>query len=415
MNAHVNETYGNNKYVINFMQSSFSNEIIPKNFLVEIYSKIIKKESDSLVYRQPGGDEDLRKLIAKYYLNNVNKANKILITSGAQQGLYILLKNLQKKLHKKITIAIEEYSYIGFAEIIESLKFNVIRIPINNDGLDLDFFNKILKKKSIDILYVIPDLQNPTGIIYKKSNRKKIMELQKQYEFSIVEDICYRDFIPDNQRTQLIANNIKNGYIVGSFSKTISPAFRIGWLYTNNDFFSLLMLKREVDLFSSFINQRVVMIFFRDFYREYTNILRRYVEIKNKYFYYLLIKNKINHFYKINVNNLGIHFWLEKLKGKNLPIINFQKNGLIVGHGIFFHEKNNNHLRFCTSHLTIDELRKSVTLLVPLLTNNNIKSINTNTDNFIHLLYKVKISAILIKLKILEIKKIIRLKYNLYL
>ena len=176
--------------------------------------------------------------------------DEILITSGSLQGLDLVNTLL---LGKGDTILIEKETYGGALTRLAKFGVNIIGIPLDDDGMRMDALKATLeelKGKGITpkYIYTIPTVQNPTGSIMPEARRREMIALAREYKTLIFEDECYSDLVWSNTRPPAI-HALAGGegvIFVGSFSKTIGPALRVGYIVAKWDILArILGLKQD--------------------------------------------------------------------------------------------------------------------------------------------------------------------------
>ena len=229
-------------------------------------------------YALSNGIQSLREKIADFYNEEgfETNAKNILITTGSQQGLFIIAKYFESK-----EIIIEKPSYLGAVNIFKSNKLQMQPIDLESDGIDIQQFEEQYSKTKF--AYLIPDFQNPKGSLYSQEKRDAIAKIVQNNGGYIIEDAPYSELYFD-QKSQNISKDIPNNSLhLGSFSKTLSPALRIGWIRANEEIINeLLKIKETIDLHSSGISQCILDEYLADSsrYKNHLNNLRN--EYKNK-------------------------------------------------------------------------------------------------------------------------------------
>jgi 2-aminoadipate transaminase len=188
-------------------------------------------------------------------------ADDILIVSGSLQALDLVNHTL---LARGDTVIVEQDSYQGALNRLTRLGVNMVGIPLDDDGMRMDALAAALedlKGKNIQpkYIYTIPTVQNPTGTIMPESRRLELLRLSQHYGVPIFEDDCYADLIWDGERPPAIyAMSEKGGVIhIGSFSKSIAPALRVGFIVAPWDVMSR-MLALKTDAGSGALEQMVL-------------------------------------------------------------------------------------------------------------------------------------------------------------
>jgi len=161
-------------------------------------------------------------------------ADDILIVSGSLQALDLVNATL---LARDDTVIIEQDTYQGALNRLTRLGVNVVGIPLDREGMRMEALAAALedlKRGGITpkYIYTIPTVQNPTGTIMPEARRHELLKLAEQYAVPVFEDDCYADLIWDGKRPPaLYAMNTNGGVIhIGSFSKSIAPALRVGYI-----------------------------------------------------------------------------------------------------------------------------------------------------------------------------------------
>ena len=162
------------------------------------------------------------------------EADEIMVTSGSLQGLDLVNALL---CARGDTVIIERDTYGGALTRLARLGVNVVGVPLDEDGLRLDALRdalESLKQKGVrpKYIYTIPTVQNPTGSIMPLARRKELLALSQEYGVPIFEDECYSDLIWSGERPPSIYS-LANGQgviFVGSFSKSVAPALRVGYI-----------------------------------------------------------------------------------------------------------------------------------------------------------------------------------------
>ncbi|MBN1639579.1 MAG: PLP-dependent aminotransferase family protein [Ignavibacteriales bacterium] len=209
----------------------------PLNDLLLSAHNAIKKEGRScLQYCEEIGEENLRETISQTFYsskNNITKEN-IIITQGTTESLEILLKLL---IADGDIIILEAPSYLWAIRVFKMANANLISIPIDNSGIDVNKVEIYLKelrstRKIVKFIYTIPDFQNPSGCILSLNRRKELIEIAYKYNALIIEDSAYVDlrYFGDSIPTLFDLDNKNIVIQARTFSKTIAPGIRLGWL-----------------------------------------------------------------------------------------------------------------------------------------------------------------------------------------
>lgn len=184
--------------------------------------------------------------------------DQILLTAGAQQGVF-LTANLW--FEQQASLLVEEFVYPGFLHVANQYDLNYVTIPaIFNQGIDCNALEQVLKtQKTLPYLYIVCNGHNPQSITWDPKLRQSLAKLADQYNFIIVEDDPYNYLTYSDETFLPMRAYTKNAIYIGSFSKIIAPAMRVGWMVGEADIIQQFEhLKDRDDLYLSNPNQVAV-------------------------------------------------------------------------------------------------------------------------------------------------------------
>jgi 2-aminoadipate transaminase len=188
-------------------------------------------------------------------------AEDIMIVSGSLQALDLVNQAL---LARGDTVIVEEESYQGALTRLGRLGVNAVGIPLDHGGMRMDALAAALSELAgrgirPKYIYTIPTVQNPTGSIMPEARRAELLRLAEAYGVPVVEDDCYADLTWDGKRPRAIHAMADNGSVIhiGSFSKSIAPALRVGFVVAPWQIMSQ-MLALKTDAGSGALEQMVL-------------------------------------------------------------------------------------------------------------------------------------------------------------
>ena len=213
----------------------------------------------ALQYSTTEGYRPLQEYIAKRYRDKKNldvTADEILITNGSQQGLDLFFT----KILSIDKIAIEKPAYLGAIQAFSVYEPEFCPVPLGDDGIDIDHLDNLLKEDSIKLFHTVINFQNPSGISYSESKRKELADIFERHDTIIVEDDPYADLRFSGTSPQSMKSRLDSKVILlGSFSKTIAPGLRLGWICAKREIMDkLVTAKQASDLHSNSLCQRIV-------------------------------------------------------------------------------------------------------------------------------------------------------------
>jgi 2-aminoadipate transaminase len=263
---------------------------VPVEGLIDAVNAVLKREGRTLatygLASGPQGYRPLREFIAAKLKRDaaINcGADDILIVSGSLQALDLVNATL---LARGDTIITEQDTYQGALNRLTRLGVNMVGIPLDEDGMRMDALAAALadlKAKGVTpkYIYTIPTVQNPTATIMPEARRVEFLKLSQQYGVPIFEDDCYADLIWNGQRPPAIhAMDTTGGVIhIGSFSKSIAPALRVGYIVAPWNVLSR-MLALKTDAGSGALEQMVLAEYCAPHFATHVPKLRRGLRAK---------------------------------------------------------------------------------------------------------------------------------------
>lgn len=253
--------------VISFAGGLPNRDLFPVKELQSAANKVFESAGkEVLQYSNSEGYEKLREYISERYRHKAGLSipvEDILITSGSQQGLDILGKTF---LNEGDGVIIEEPGYLGAIQAFSVYRAAFSPVPVAEGGMDIDCLKKVISKKTPKLMYTVPNYQNPTGISYSEDNRHAVAEVLRNASTMLIEDDPYVELRFEGPRKQSFKKILpENTILLGSFSKTIVPSFRIGWIAAPDHIMSkLIVAKQASDLHTNYFVQRVICQYLAD-------------------------------------------------------------------------------------------------------------------------------------------------------
>src|SRR5580692_3900595 len=263
---------------------------VPLEGLIEAVNAVLRREGKTLatygLASGPQGYLPLRQFLTAKLKRDAGincAADEILIVSGSLQALDLVNATL---LARGDTVIIERDSYQGAINRLTRLGVNVVGIPLDHEGMRMDALAEALadlKRRGITpkYIYTIPTVQNPTGTIMPLARRTELLKLAEQYGVPIFEDDCYADSIWEGKRPPAIHAMSGSGGVIhiGSFSKSIAPALRVGYIVAPWDVLSR-MLALKTDAGSGALEQMVLAEYCAPHFTSHVPKLKRALRAK---------------------------------------------------------------------------------------------------------------------------------------
>lgn len=212
--------------------------LAPMNDIARAYRQIFNRKSrwQLMGYSNEFGDIEFRRSIVQMlnFKRNMNvHINEICITRGSQMAMYLAAHALLKE---NDLVMIENPGYKPAWQAFENAGAKLLPVNVDNEGLRIDEVEKYLKKRKIRAIYVTPHHQFPTTVTLSLKRRLKLIELSNQYGFTIIEDDYDNEFHFGQRPVLPICSDprLKNYIYIGTLSKIVAPALRIGYLVSDS-------------------------------------------------------------------------------------------------------------------------------------------------------------------------------------
>ncbi|MEY2944578.1 MAG: hypothetical protein RL433_260 [Actinomycetota bacterium] len=208
---------------------------IPMDMMAGIVEKLIREHGqEALQYGSGQGHPQLREQICDVMALEGIKANPddVLITTGSQQALDLISRIF---IDPGDVVLVEAPSYVGALGTFAQYEASVVHVEMDQNGLIPEALRQAIKTlryqgRRIKFLYLIPNYQNPAGVLLPADRRTEILDICRAEKIFIVEDNPYGLLGFDRPSPNAMrAEDSENVIYLGSFSKTIVPGFRIGW------------------------------------------------------------------------------------------------------------------------------------------------------------------------------------------
>jgi 2-aminoadipate transaminase len=216
--------------------------------------------ADAFQYSSTAGLPELRRGIANRYNTRFGsdwEEDDIIITTGSQQVLDLIGKVL---LNKGDGVIVEKPTYLAAIQAF-ALQQPVFReVELTPEGLNIEELNEALDAGA-KLIYLIPNFQNPTGLTYSAEGREQARKALEGHNIVVLEDDPYGELRFEGDTLPYIGGtNLPHGVIMGSFSKTVTPGFRMGYLLTKDHELlkKISIAKEAADLHTNVFSQYVI-------------------------------------------------------------------------------------------------------------------------------------------------------------
>ncbi|MFJ7185221.1 MocR-like pyridoxine biosynthesis transcription factor PdxR [Lysinibacillus xylanilyticus] len=304
--------------LINLASGELSEELFPKRFLSEITST--RSYIGSLGYDHPQGNEILRNTITKHVKKSrgiETNPSSILITSGAQQALHLIVQCLLKPGD---AIAIEDPSYNYNLPIFKSVGIQVHYLPVDKDGMNPEDLQSLYKKHRIKMIFLNPYFQNPTGSLLNRKKKEAILDISSKLGIPVVEDDPYSLTAFSGEKISTLKSMDRNGNVlyISSLSKIVASGLRIGWIIGPTSVIERLSdAKQQIDYGHSSYTQWIANDFLEseNFHIHIKSLIKELEKRRDK-----IIKSLdtyLKDLVEYSIPQGGIHIWCKILKNYN--------------------------------------------------------------------------------------------------
>lgn len=236
--------------------------LFPSAGLAEAAAKVMAEEPLALQYR-PTLEPLRRQVVALMARRGVTCVpEQVFLTAGGQQGMSLLTRLL---LDPGGTVLVEDRVYSGFQQVLDPFQPKRLTVPAHPEtGIDVDAVRALLERgERPALLYTMSDGHNPLGVSMPLESRQRLVALAREHRLPIIEDDAY-GLLQYEPQTLPALRGLEDRwvYYVGSFSKVLAPALRVGWVVVPEAMVGRLATVKEAsDIDTTTFAQRVVLAF----------------------------------------------------------------------------------------------------------------------------------------------------------
>lgn len=207
--------------------------LLPAKELSRILAAVVREDPNrSVGYESVCGNNELRKQIALLYMDiglNVTP-EELIVTTGAMEGISVIMRCLTRPGD---IVIIQSPTFYCFLQLLDTLGLRVIEIPSHPErGISPEDVALVIKQYDVRACILNPNFNNPDGSLIPDESKEEIVRLLAEKSIPLVEDDASGDLHFGPVRPEVCKKHDKNGLVAlcSSFSKTISPGYRVGWL-----------------------------------------------------------------------------------------------------------------------------------------------------------------------------------------
>lgn len=255
--------------IISFAGGLPAPELFPVKEMKATVDKVFEEHGqEAMQYGAAKGVTALREVIQQHVKEKENvdsELDNVLVTTGSEQALDLVGKAF---VDPGDTVLVEQPTYLCALDVFRSYGANFASVEMDEDGMKMDALEEALKANpNTKLIYTVPNFQNPTGRTMTEERRKQLAELAEKYDVYVLEDNPYGEIRFAGQHVPAVKSFDKSGHVLymSTFSKTLAPGFRLGWLVADKNVVNkLTVLKQSADLHTDNLAQFAVAQFFAD-------------------------------------------------------------------------------------------------------------------------------------------------------
>jgi 2-aminoadipate transaminase len=268
---------------ISFVQGVAPDEPSPLGELAKSFGHVARDPRFVLSYGDSEGYEPLRAAIAARM--NARGAttvtpNGVIVLTGSTQGIAIVAQSLAEPGDE---IIVESPSYPGALQVFQINGLRAIPVQVDDEGMRVDHVEAILRTRRPRFIYTMPSMHNPTNATMNADRRERLATIAKRAGVPIVEDDPYGPLASESSQPPLVA--LAPDYVVylSTFSKTIAPSLRVGWLAAPRTILERLLLRKQAyDMATSLYVQAAVTDYLERGYDAHVEQLREELQLRRR-------------------------------------------------------------------------------------------------------------------------------------
>ena len=290
-------------------------------------------------------------------------ADNILILSGSQQGIYLISKIF---LQPGDCVVIESPSYIGAIQVFHKAGVRILTLPASS-SLPLQQLEDYLIRYRPKFFYTIPTFQNPNGRVLTLKERQDLLTLAARHQLIIVEDDPYSELYYNNPPPPSLKTLDQHDGVIylGTFSKTIFPGLRTGWMVAAPAVINRIALEKQyVDLHSSNLSQWLLHLFLREGVLEehLRNVRKEYKKRRDTAAH--SIKRYCGENLSFSLPTGGFYLWcnIQSQISSSILLHEASKNGVsfVPGEAFYAEQPTSKELRLCFSTHSEEKLQEGI-------------------------------------------------------
>jgi len=265
--------------VLSFAGGLPAPELFPVEAIAEAHAEVLAREGRAaLQYSTTEGFGPLREWVAARLARRGIRVgtDQVLITNGSQQGIDLVARVL---LDPGDVVAVESPSYLAALQTFSGCEATFAPVASDDHGMDVDDLARVFAARPPRLVYLVPEFQNPKGTTLSRERRTALLQLCQAHRVPVLEDNPYGELRFRGEAPPPLAALDDAGVVIhlGTFSKTLAPGMRLGWLVGPRDLVrSITIAKQAADLHTATLAQRAAAALLARFdYDAHLAVLRK--------------------------------------------------------------------------------------------------------------------------------------------
>jgi GntR family transcriptional regulator/MocR family aminotransferase len=348
--------------------------LAPVDILARKYRTILQRsfQRNLLSYADTLGNPYLRQQLAAYLQQSRGlavSAESICITRGSVMGIHLAARLI---CQPGDAVVVGNTNYLAANLIFRHLGTTLLKVPVDTDGISVDHIEQLCRQKPIRLLYVTPHHHYPTTVTLSAERRIRLLQLASEYGFAIIEDDYDYDFHYASSPILPLASADTQGMVVyvGSLTKAIAPAFRVGYLVAPQNLIEEAgYLRRIMDRQGDSVLEQAMAELIAE------GELKRHLKKAQKLYHQRrdifcqLLQEQLGEVISFKVPDGGMAVWATFAQELDLPGLSLkaQQKGMLLGNGQNYDSIGLNATRMGFASLAVEEIQPLVEKLTELI------------------------------------------------
>lgn len=233
--------------VISFAGGVPGHDLTPHDEIqAALRDELAREGPAGLTYAPVEGLESLRQAIAAHLGQRgiATTPDEIIVVAGATQGMALVAQTL---IEPGDEVVVEAPTYVGALQTLGAAGARMIGVPVDDEGMRVDMLGAILARRRVRLILAQPTLHNPTGATLTPARRERLLALARRHGVPILEDDVYGELWHQGPDPRPLKAGDRNGMVLhlGTFSKTVAPGLRVGWIAAPTPVIARLALAKQ--------------------------------------------------------------------------------------------------------------------------------------------------------------------------